>query len=164
EDLLLMSPSASNWDLSLPKPLHTHPSATTNPPQMLTAENLLLGPSTLDIPIHTSPQTLHPSPPNIITSLTNPPTQEMDDLSLHLPSCHNHKSRGGHRGGRCIIRSPRLTPLFPSAANITGEDKRKWQTLTPSPTNSSLTTSTPVPKNRKIEDMLGAPKSPSKQV
>ncbi|CAL4101892.1 unnamed protein product [Meganyctiphanes norvegica] len=61
EDLLLMSPSASNWDLSLPKPLHTHPSATTNPPQMLTAENLLLGPSTLDIPIHTSPQTSSPA-------------------------------------------------------------------------------------------------------
>ncbi|CAL4112295.1 unnamed protein product [Meganyctiphanes norvegica] len=160
EEYLLRSPTASNMNLSLPKPLHTHPS-TTNPPQPLTVENLLLGPSTLDITIHTPPQPLHSSPPTIITNLPNPPTEEMENLSVHLPSCLNHRSRGGHRGGRCKVKSSRLSPLFPSAVNIINDEKRKRQTLTLSPTNISSTspTSSPnqKPKSRKIEDLLGAP-------
>ncbi|CAL4206405.1 unnamed protein product [Meganyctiphanes norvegica] len=106
--------------------------------------------------------------PTIITNPPNLPTEELENLSIHLPSCMNHRSRGGHRGGRCIVKSSRLSPLFPSAANILSDEKRKRQTPTLSPTNTSSTSPISSPnqkiKSHKIEDLLGATKSPSKQI
>ncbi|CAL4172028.1 unnamed protein product, partial [Meganyctiphanes norvegica] len=166
EPILLPPGHFTGSIISLPQHL-LQPTKMGQPPSLTSSQEDLL----LRSPTTSSNSLALPPPlrvPPTITNSPKPPTEELENLSIHLPNCKNHRSRGGHRGGRCINTTPRLSPLFPSAANISSEDKRKRQSLTLSPTNSSSTSSISSPnhknKSRRIEDLLGAPKSPSKQI
>ncbi|CAL4080860.1 unnamed protein product, partial [Meganyctiphanes norvegica] len=163
EPILLPPGHFTGSIISLPMHL-LEPTKMGQPPSLTSSQEDLL----LRSPTTSSHSLALPPPLKAPHTITNPPpTEELENLSIHSPSCRNHHSRGGHRGGRCINISPRSTPLFPSAANIASDDKRKRQARTLSPTNTASTSSTSSPsqisKTRRIEDLLGASKSPSKQ-
>ncbi|CAL4165793.1 unnamed protein product [Meganyctiphanes norvegica] len=164
EPILLPPGHFTGSIISLPMHL-LEPTKMGQPPSLTSSQEDLL----LRSPTTSSHSLALPPPLKAPHTITNPPpTEELENLSIHSPSCRNHHSRGGHRGGRCINISPRSTPLFPSAANIASDEKRKRQARTLSPTNTASTSPTSSPsqisKTRRIEDLLGASKSPSKQI